>query len=214
VINLANNRNVASEFMRGITRDNPTFGLVLGLCPTLAVTTSVENGIGMAAGTIFVLVCSNILVSVMRKEIPDSVRIPIELIVIATFVSIVDMLMEAFTPGIYASLGVYIPLIVVNCIVIGRAEAYALKNGVFYSMIDGLGVGMGFLIMLMLIGGIREILGTGGIKLFGVQLIDLVSTFGYNPIGVMILSPGAFLTIAVLMAAVNYQRILKAKRGA
>jgi len=211
---MGDNRSVASEFMRGITKDNPTFGLVLGLCPTLAVTTSVANGIGMAAGTIFVLVGSNLLVSVLRKEIPDTVRIPIELIVIATFVSIVDMVMEAFTPDIYASLGVYIPLIVVNCIVIGRAEAYALKNGVFYSLIDGLGVGTGFLIMLMLIGGIRELLGTGIINVFGIQLIDLVSTLGYNPIGMMTLSPGAFLTIAVLMAMVNYNRILKAMRGA
>jgi len=211
---MGDNRSVASEFMRGITKDNPTFGLVLGLCPTLAVTTSVANGIGMAAGTIFVLVGSNLLVSVLRNEIPDTVRIPIELIVIATFVSIVDMVMEAFTPDIYASLGVYIPLIVVNCIVIGRAEAYALKNGVFYSLIDGLGVGTGFLLMLMLIGGIRELLGTGGINLFGMQLIDLVSTLGFNPIGVMTLSPGAFLTIAVLMAMVNYNRILKAMRGA
>lgn len=207
-------RNVASEFMRGITKDNPTFGLVLGLCPTLAVTTSVANGIGMAAGTIFVLVGSNLLVSLLRKEIPDTVRIPIELIVIATFVSIVDMVMEAFTPDIYAALGVYIPLIVVNCIVIGRAEAYALKNGVFYSLIDGLGVGTGFLLMLMLIGGIRELLGTGGINLFGMQLVDLVSTLGFNPIGMMTLSPGAFLTIAVLMAMVNYRRIVKAMRGA
>lgn len=207
-------RNVASEFMRGITKDNPTTGLVLGLCPTLAVTTSVANGIGMAAGTIFVLVGSNLLVSVLRKEIPDTVRIPIELIVIATFVSIVDMVMEAFTPEIYAALGVYIPLIVVNCIVIGRAEAYALKNGVFYSLIDALGVGTGFLIMLMLIGGVRELLGTGGINLFGMQLIDVVSTLGFNPIGMMTLSPGAFLTIAVLMAAVNYRRIAKAMRGA
>ena len=207
-------RSVASEFMRGITKDNPTFGLVLGLCPTLAVTTSVANGIGMAAGTIFVLVGSNLLVSLLRKEIPDTVRIPIELIVIATFVSIVDMVMEAFTPDIYAALGVYIPLIVVNCIVIGRAEAYALKNGVFYSLIDGLGVGTGFLLMLMLIGGIRELLGTGGINLFGMQLVDLVSTLGFNPIGMMTLSPGAFLTIAVLMAMVNYRRIVKAMRGA
>lgn len=211
---MGDNRSVASEFMRGITKDNPTTGLVLGLCPTLAVTTTVANGIGMAAGTIFVLVGSNLLVSVMRKEIPDTVRIPIELIVIATFVSIVDMVMEAFTPDIYASLGVYIPLIVVNCIVIGRAEAYALKNGVFYSLIDGLGVGTGFLIMLMLIGGVRELLGTGIINIFGLQLIDLVSMFGFNPIGMMTLSPGAFLTIAVLMAAVNYNRILKALRGA
>ena len=210
---MGDNRSVASEFMRGITKDNPTFGLVLGLCPTLAVTTSVENGIGMAAGTLFVLVGSNMLVSVLRKEIPDSVRIPIELIVIATFVSIVDMVMEAFTPDIYAALGVYIPLIVVNCIVIGRAEAYALKNGVFYSIIDAFGVGTGFLLMLMLLGGIRELLGTGGIKLFGVQLVDFVSMLGYNPIGVMTLSPGAFLTIAVLMTMVNYRKILKAMKG-
>ncbi|AKB73720.1 Electron transport complex protein RnfE [Methanosarcina lacustris Z-7289] len=210
---MGDNRSVASEFMRGITKDNPTFGLVLGLCPTLAVTTSVENGIGMAAGTLFVLVGSNLMVSVLRKEIPDSVRIPIELIVIATFVSIVDMVMKAFTPDIYAALGVYIPLIVVNCIVIGRAEAYALKNGVFYSVIDAFGVGTGFLLMLMLLGGIRELLGTGGIKLFGVQLVDFVSMLGYNPIGVMTLSPGAFLTIAVLMTMVNYRKILKAMKG-
>jgi len=181
---MGDNRSVASEFMRGITKDNPTFGLVLGLCPTLAVTTSVENGIGMAAGTLFVLV-----------------------------VSIVDMVMKAFTPDIYAALGVYIPLIVVNCIVIGRAEAYALKNGVFYSVIDAFGVGTGFLLMLMLLGGIRELLGTGGIKLFGVQLVDFVSMLGYNPIGVMTLSPGAFLTIAVLMTMVNYRKILKAMKG-
>ncbi len=210
---MGDNRSVASEFMRGITKDNPTFGLVLGLCPTLAVTTSVENGIGMAAGTLFVLVGSNMLVSVLRKEIPDSVRIPIELIVIATFVSIVDMVMEAFTPDIYAALGVYIPLIVVNCIVIGRAEAYALKNGVFYSIVDAFGIGTGFLLVLMLLGGIRELLGTGGIKLFGVQLVDFVSMLGYNPIGVMTLSSGAFLTIAVLMTMVNYRKILKAMKG-
>lgn len=210
---MGDNRSVASEFMRGITKDNPTFGLVLGLCPTLAVTTSVENGIGMAAGTLFVLVGSNMLVSLLRKEIPDSVRIPIELIVIATFVSIVDMVMEAFTPDIYAALGVYIPLIVVNCIVIGRAEAYALKNGVFYSIVDAFGIGTGFLLILMLLGGIRELLGTGGIKLFGVQFVDFVSMLGYNPIGVMTLSPGAFLTIAVLMTMVNYRRILKAMKG-
>jgi len=210
---MGDNRSVASEFMRGITKDNPTFGLVLGLCPTLAVTTSVENGIGMAAGTLFVLVGSNMLVSLLRKEIPDSVRIPIELIVIATFVSIVDMGMEAFTPDIYAALGVYIPLIVVNCIVIGRAEAYALKNGVFYSIVDAFGIGTGFLLVLMLLGGIRELLGTGGIKLFGVQLVDFVSMLGYNPIGVMTLSSGAFLTIAVLMTMVNYRKILKAMKG-
>lgn len=203
--------NPISEFIRGITKDNPTFGLVLGLCPTLAVTTSVENGIGMAMGTLFVLVGSNMMVSAIRKGIPGTVRLPIEIIVIATFVTIVDMVMEAFTPDLYASLGVFIPLIVVNCIVIGRAEAYALKNGVFYSIIDALGEGTGFLLVLILIGGIRELLGTGIIDPFGMTLINLSGVI--NPAMFMTMSPGAFLTIAVLMTIVNYRRQQKAAKG-
>lgn len=199
-----------SEFIRGITRDNPTFGLVLGLCPTLAVTTSVENAIGMAAGTAFVLVFSNILVSSLRKQIPSAVRLPIFIIIIATFVSIVDMIMEAYSPSMYAALGVFIPLIVVNCIIIGRAEAYANKNNVFYSFIDGLGTSTGFLLVLMLIGGIRELLGTGQIVAFGYTLISLP----INPsITTMILAPGAFLTIGSLMAIVNYGREKKRAKG-
>ncbi|MDK2825563.1 electron transport complex protein RnfE [Methanolobus vulcani] len=199
-----------SEFIRGITRDNPTFGLVLGLCPTLAVTTSVENAIGMAAGTAFVLVCSNMLVSSLRKQIPSTVRLPIFIIIIATFVSIVDMIMEAYSPSMYAALGVFIPLIVVNCIIIGRAEAYANKNNVFYSFIDGLGTSTGFLLVLMLIGGIRELLGTGQIVTFGYTLVNLP----INPsITTMILPPGAFLTIGALMAIVNYQKEKKMAKG-
>lgn len=194
-----------SEFIRGIVKDNPIFGLVLGLCPTLAVTTSVENAIGMAAGTAFVLVCSNAFISILRKQIPPSVRLPIYIIVIATFVTIVDMLMEAYTPPLHRSLGIFIPLIVVNCIIIGRAEAYASRNNVFYSIIDALGESVGFLLVLVLIGGIREILGSGAIVLFGTKLVEIP----IEPATFMILPPGAFLTIGVLMAIVNYG---KAKR--
>jgi len=199
-----------SEYIRGITRDNPIFGLVLGLCPTLAVTTSVENAIGMSAGTAFVLVFANIFVSALRKQIPSAVRLPIFIIIIATFVSIVDMLMEAYFPPMYAALGVFIPLIVVNCVIIGRAEAYANKNNVFYSFIDALGISTGFLLVLMLIGGIREVLGTGQIVTFGYTLFSLPA----NPdVTTMILPPGAFLTIGVLMAIVNYQRAKKMAKG-
>lgn len=202
--------NVFSEFMRGITRDNPIFGLVLGLCPTLAVTTSVENAIGMSAGTAFVLVCSNIFISAMRKQIPSAVRLPIFIIIIATFVSIVRMIMEAYVPSMYTALGVFIPLIVVNCIIIGRAEAYANKNSIFPSFIDALGISTGFLLVLMVIGGIREILGTGQIVSFGYTLLSLP----VNPaVTTMILPPGAFLTIGILMAVVNYQRAKKRAKG-
>jgi len=199
-----------SEFIRGLTRDNPTFGLVLGLCPTLAVTTSVENGIGMAAGTAFVLIFSNLFVSLVRKQTPSQVRLPIFIIIIATFVSIVDMVMAAFFPPMYEALGVFIPLIVVNCIIIGRAEAYASKNNGFYSVIDALGVSTGFLLVLMLIGGIRELLGTGQIVTFGQTIISLP----VNPsVTTMILPGGAFLTIGILMAIINYQKEKKRVRG-
>lgn len=199
-----------SEFIRGLTRDNPTFGLVLGLCPTLAVSTSVENGIGMAAGTAFVLIFSNLFVSLVRKHTPSQVRLPIFIIIIATFVSIVDMVMEAFFPPMYEALGVFIPLIVVNCIIIGRAEAYASKNNAFYSVIDALGVSTGFLLVLMLIGGIRELLGTGQIVTFGQTIVSLP----FNPsVTTMILPGGAFLTIGMLMAIINYQKEKKRVRG-
>ncbi|MBC7084988.1 MAG: electron transport complex subunit E [Methanomethylovorans sp.] len=202
--------NPLSEFIRGVTRDNPIFGLVLGLCPTLAVTTSVENAIGMSAGTAFVLFFSNLFISLLRKQIPSTVRLPIFIIIIATFVSIVDMIMEAYSPSMYAALGVFIPLIVVNCIIIGRAEAYANRNGPFYSVIDALGISTGFLLVLMLIGGIREILGTGQIVTFGHTLISLP----VNPsVTTMILPPGAFLTIGILMAVINYQKEKKRMRG-
>jgi len=200
---------VVDEYIRGITTDNPIFGLVLGLCPLLAVTTSVENGIGMAAGASFVLICSNVIISALRKQIPAAVRLPIFIIIIATFVTIVDMAMEAFTPAMYTQLGVFIPLIVVNCIIIGRAEAYANKNNVFYSFIDALGSGTGFLLVLVLMGAIRELLGTGAIAPFGHTLI----TVPIIPATYMVMPPGAFLTIAVLMAIVNYRKAKKLARG-
>ncbi len=200
---------VVDEYIRGITTDNPIFGLVLGLCPLLAVTTSVENGIGMAAGAAFVLICSNVIISALRKQIPAAVRLPIFIIIIATFVTIVDMSMEAFTPDMYTQLGVFIPLIVVNCIIIGRAEAYANKNNVFYSLIDALGSATGFLLVLVLMGAIREILGTGAIAPFGYTLISI----DINPATFMIMPPGAFLTIAILMAIVNYRKAKKLVRG-
>jgi len=202
--------NAINEFIRGITKDNPVFGLVLGLCPTLAVTTSVENAIGMSAGTAFVLIASNILISMLRKQIPSAARLPIFILIIATFVSIVDMVMEAYTPPLYEALGVFIPLIVVNCIIIGRAEAYANKNNVFNSFIDALGSSTGFLLVLVLIGGIREILGTGQIVTFGYNIVAIPMM---DPATFMILPPGAFLTIGILMAIVNHRKAKKLERG-
>jgi electron transport complex protein RnfE len=201
--------NPLGEFIRGIAKDNPIFGLVLGLCPALAVTTSVENAIGMSAGTAFVLICANFFVSALRKQIPASVRLPIFIIIIATFVTVVGMVMEAYMPAMNAALGVFIPLIVVNCVIIGRAEAYANKNGVFYSIIDALGISTGFLVALVLIGGVRELFGTGQIVTFGYTLVQIP----INPAQFMIYPPGAFLTIGVLMAIVNFQRARKLARG-
>ncbi|WP_129598404.1 Rnf electron transport complex subunit RnfE [Methanohalophilus profundi] len=199
-----------NEFIRGITKDNPIFALVLGLCPALAVTTSVNNAIGMSAGTAFVLVGANLMVSALRNHIPSTVRLPIFILIIATFVSIVDMVMEAYTPSLYAALGVFIPLIVVNCIIIGRAEAYANKNNMFYSLIDALGIATGFLLALVTIGGIRELLGTGQIVVFGQMIVNIPMI---TPASYMILPPGAFLTIGILMAIINHRRAKKLARG-
>lgn len=203
-------KTISGEFFRGIVKDNPVFALVLGLCPTLAVTTSVENAIGMAGAALFVLLGSNVMVSAMRKHIPPITRIPMFIIIICTFVTIIDMAMEAYTPPLYEALGIFIPLIVVNCIIIGRAEAYANRNTVKFSIIDAFGIGTGFLIVLVVIGAIRELFGTGEIVLFGIKLINIPIT----PITYMILPAGAFMTIGVLMAMVNYNRIRKARKGA
>ena len=199
----------------GIIDENPIFVLMLGMCPTLAVTTSAMNGIGMGLSTTVVLVMSNMLISILRKVIPDSVRMPAFIVVVASFVTIVQFLMEGFTPALYDSLGIYIPLIVVNCIILGRAESYASKNPVLPSIFDGLGMGLGFTVGLVAIGLVREILGAGAV--FGVQVLPLADsatgTAGYTPITSFILAPGAFLVLAFLAAIQNKVKINLTKKG-
>lgn len=184
----------------GILRENPTFGLVLGMCPTLATTTSAINGMSMGLATMFVLVCSNTAISLLKNVIPDKVRIPAFIVVIATFVTIVQLLMQAYLPGIYEVLGLFIPLIVVNCIVLGRAEAFAAKNNVGLSALDGLGMGLGFTLSLTVIGAIRELLGTGSI--FGLHVFS--DQYGML---IFVLAPGAFIVLAYLMAIM--QKVMK-----
>ena len=192
-----NNNSKLSILTKGFFRENPTLILVLGCCPTLAVTTSVTNALGMGAATTFVLLMSNMLISALKNVIPDKVRIPSYIVIIATFVSMIDLLIQGFLPSLSASLGVFIPLIVVNCIVLGRAEAFANKNTVFDSLLDGLGMGIGFTIALTLIGGIREILGAG--SFLGYQFIPSE----YNML-IFVLAPGAFIVFGFVMAAVRF----------
>lgn len=191
-----------SNFTKGLVKENPVFYQLLGLCPTLAVTTSLENGLGMGIATTAVLFASNILISLVRKLVPDKIRIPIFIVVIATFVSVVEMLLEGFVPPLYQALGIFIPLIVVNCIILARAEAFAYENGVLDSMLDGLGMGLGFTMSLTVLGFIRELLGTGGIVFFGNTLFQLPIPATIS----MILPPGAFLVLGMLMALVNYMK--------
>ena len=186
--------------LNGILRENPVFALVLGMCPTLATTTSAINGMSMGLATTFVLVCSNVVISLLKNLIPDKVRIPAFIVVIATFVTMVQLLMQAYLPAIYEVLGLFIPLIVVNCIVLGRAEAFAAKNNVGLSALDGLGMGLGFTLALTLIGAVRELLGTG--SLFGMNLYS--ETYGML---IFVLAPGAFIVLGYLMALV--QKLLK-----
>lgn len=186
--------NQLNNFSKGFFRENPILVLLLGTCPTLAVTSSAINGLGMGLATTFVLFMSNIFISVVKDFVPDKVRIPAFVVVIASFVTIVDLLMQAYTPGLSKQLGIFIPLIVVNCIVLGRAEAFAAKNNVFSSFIDGLGMGLGFTMALVIIGGIREMLGAGSI--FGYKFI----AEGSDGILVFILAPGAFITLGFLIA--------------
>ena len=188
---------LGKTFMNGILTENPTFVLLLGMCPTLAVTTGVVNAIGMGLTTMAVLICSNVVISLLRKFIPDKIRIAAYIVIIAGFVTIVQMLLNAYAPALAGSLGIYIPLIVVNCIILGRAEAFASKNTVLTSAFDGLGMGLGFTLALTLIASVREILGAGtfaGISLFGA---------GYQPVSIMILPPGAFLTLGILLAVIQ-----------
>ena len=182
--------------LSGIIRNNPTFVLVLGMCPTLGTTTSAANGMGMGLATMAVLILSNLAISLIKNIVPDKVRIPAFIVVIASFVTIIQMLMQAFVPALYASLGVFIPLIVVNCIILGRAEAFASKNSPFDSMLDGLGIGLGFTLSLTSIGAVREILGGGSI--FGLSL----GIEDYMPL-IFVLAPGAFLVLGYLMVLFN-----------
>ncbi len=181
----------------GIITENPTFRLVLGMCPTLAVTTAAANGIGMGLATAFVLVFSNLVVALIKDFVPKQVRIPAYIVVAATFVTVVDMIMEAYVPVLYESLGLFIPLIVVNCIILGRAEAFASKNTPLAAVADGLGMGLGFTLSLTLLGIIRELLGAGTV--FGVQVMPQ----SFNPAVIMILPPGAFITLGLLLGLLN-----------
>lgn len=184
----------------GLLKENPTFVLVLGTCPTLAVTTAAVNGIGMGAATTFVLVFSNVLIAALKNYIPDKVRIAAFIVVIATFVTIVDLVMKAYTPDLYKTLGIFIPLIVVNCIILGRAEAFAQKNAVIPALLDGLGMGIGFTLAITLMGSIRELLGNGSI--FDIRLVSQDA----RTVLIFILPPGAFITYGYLIAVMNAVR--------
>lgn len=191
----------------GIIKENPTFVMMLGMCPTLAVTTSAINGIGMGLSTTVVLVLSNIMISALRKIIPDSVRIPAFIVVVASFVTIVQFLLQGFVPSLYDSLGLYIPLIVVNCIILGRVESYASKNPILPSLFDGLGMGLGFTVALTILGAFRELLGAG--QIFGMQVMPSA----YEPITIFILAPGAFFVLACLVAIQNKVKSKKPKKA-
>ena len=182
--------------MNGIVKENPTFVLLLGMCPTLGTTSSAINGMAMGLATMFVLICSNIVISSIKKLVPDMVRIPIFIVVIASFVTVLQMVMQAYVPALYATLGLFIPLIVVNCILLGRAEAFAAKNNPVASFFDGLGMGLGFTIALTLLGGVREFLGTG--KIFNIAIMP--EQYGML---IFVLAPGAFIVLGYLIAIVN-----------
>lgn len=190
----------------GIYKENPIFVLMLGMCPVLAVTTSATNGVGMGLSTTVVLVFSNMLISMLRNIIPDKVRMPAYIVIVASLVTVVQFLMEGFVPGIYAALGIYIPLIVVNCIILGRAESYASSNPVMPSIFDGIGMGLGFTVALVLLGAFRELLGAG--QVFGIQVMPE----SYEPVTIFILAPGAFFVLTMLTAVQNRVMNKQAKK--
>lgn len=192
-------KRLLRPLINGILKENPILVLMIGLCPTLAVSSAAMNGIYMGLAATFVLVGSNLIISLIRKIVPDQIRIPIFITIIATFATIVDMVMHAYAPDMYKILGIFIPLIVVNCIILGRAEAFAYHNGVIESIGDGIGMGLGFTLILLVLGGIRELLGNG--TLFGLQVMPP----SYKPVLLMILPPGAFLTIGFLQAIQRYR---------
>jgi len=192
------------NFTNGLIKDNPVFVQMLGMCPTLAVTTSAVNGLGMGMATTAVLTAANVVISLMRKFIPEKIRIPAFIVVIASFVTIVGMMMEGYVPALFSALGLFIPLIVVNCVILARAEAFAFKNGVVDSLLDGLGMGFGFTIALTILGAVRELFGAGSI--FGFSLFGAA----YKPALIMILPPGAFLALGLLLAGMNLMNAKKA----
>ena len=185
--------------LNGLIKENPVFVLLLGMCPTLGTTTSAINGMSMGLATMFVLICSNVVISLIKRLTPDMVRIPVFIVVIASFVTILQMVMQAYLPGIYATLGLFIPLIVVNCVILGRAEAFACKNGPLSSLCDGIGIGLGFTMALTILGGVRELLGEG--SLFGITLLPETCKML-----LFVLPPGAFLSLGYLIAIVNKLR--------
>lgn len=190
--------NYMKTFKNGLLDENPTFVQLLGMCPTLAVTTSAINGMGMGLATMVVLIGSNLVISLLRKVIPDKIRIPAFIVIIATFVTIIDMFMHAYAYSLYKSLGLFIPLIVVNCLILGRAESYASKSAALPSIVDAIGMGLGFTGALTILGAVRELLGAG--SLFGLDVLGA----GFKPVLVMILPPGAFLALGLLIGLVNY----------
>lgn len=190
-------KTALERLYNGIIKENPTFVLMLGMCPTLAVTTGAMNGLGMGLSTCAVLMLSNLMISLLRKFIPDRVRMPAYIVVVASFVTIVELLMQAYVRSLYASLGLYIPLIVVNCIILGRAESYASKNPPLASFFDGLGMGLGFTLALTIIGAVRELLGAG--TFFGIRVMPS----SFEPVSIMILAPGAFFVLSILTAIQN-----------
>jgi len=194
-------KSLTQEFVKGLWDEVPPFRLVLGLCPTLAVTKSIENGIGMGIATTFVLVGSNVLVSALRKLIPSKVRIACYIVIIATFVTIVELLMQAYAYPLFLKLGIFIPLIVVNCIVLGRAEAFASKNGVFRSLLDALGIGIGYTLALMALAAVRELLGTGALTFW----VTPIQIFGpsFKPFSFMVQAPGAFMALGLMLCFMN-----------
>lgn len=194
-------------FMAGIIFDNPIFIQMLGMCPTLAVTTSAENGLGMGLATTAVLIGANIVISMFKNVIPSKIRIPIFIVIIATFVTVIGMMLKAYLPALDASLGIFIPLIVVNCVILGRAEAFASKNSIVASAVDGIGMGLGFTIALTILGSVREILGAGSI--FGNMLFGA----SFKPALIMILPPGAFLALGLLLALLNYMQAKKTAKN-
>ncbi|MCC0637316.1 electron transport complex subunit RsxE [Clostridioides difficile] len=196
--------NLAKVFKNGLIDENPTFVQVIGMCPTLAVTTSAINGIGMGLSTAAVLICANLVISLLRKITPDKIRIPIFVVIIATFVTIVGMVLKAYVPALDKALGIYIPLIVVNCLILARAESFAFKTGPLASIVDGVGQGLGFTVALTVIGAVRELLGNG--SLFGMTLFGA----SFQPVLIFILPPGAFLTLGFLFAGFNKLRSKKA----